>query len=187
MMSVCNDPNCQSTQNIWTISNDNTSPPFYKAFNICNVHLEDDERYKEMHKALVMGRFNNQCGNRVTYKGWTLQKKVATWKQNNTIYKCSECNRIEKIWGISINVKVVFDDENDLRNQFNPHRRIHGLKCDEHMLRNIVGENPGIFSNDCHEGIITQEESWTINEAQEIVSKKRGRSELLRLRKKVNV
>lgn len=96
-MSVCSNSNCQSAQNIWKISSDNTSPPFYKSFDICNHHLEEGGRFKEMHRALALGRFNKQYGNTVSHNGWTLEKNTATWKKLNNV-KCSKCDRTDKIW-----------------------------------------------------------------------------------------
>ena len=94
-MSMCVSPECKRC--IWTISHDNPPMSFSEKFSLCHKHLKEDERFKEIYKALVSGRFNRQDGNTVESDGWTLSKNLKTWKKSHRL-RCSKCDRTDRLW-----------------------------------------------------------------------------------------
>ncbi len=167
-MYTCTEPDCQN-KNIWTISSDNTSPPFYESFNLCHRHLENETRFREMHNALAMGRFNKQSGNTVNFNGWTLEKIVATWKRRKI--ECSECDRTDKIWQ---QVKWVHDEYDCYPNGYYQGTCL----CDGHLPRKSLGENPRIGGHYSGGGLSPVEVTWVKKaRVEKTSSKKRKESE----------
>ncbi len=134
-MSICDVKGCGDNTNIWKISNENTNPPFFKEFCLCDYDLHLDKRYEMVHKALVKGRFNNQSGDKISYDSWNLEKVITTWKQNEHHLKtCSVCNTSEKIWIIVKPVQAEESDPSEVEGEENVENETDFL-CDQHLVR----------------------------------------------------
>lgn len=157
-MSICNVKDCGSDYNVWKVSNDNKSPPLYQDFYLCNRHLNLDRRVKKVHKALVLGRLNNQLSDNVSHDGWHLEKMITTWKKDaNPNWKCSDCSTTGKIW---IVVKPEPAEEEDQVDEYSEFETT-SFFCDWHLPRFEFSDDPKIRSWNSDVGISTLEDTWT--------------------------
>lgn len=164
MTPTCNYSNCETKRTLWNISNDNSSPPYYESFTICQNHLEKQPRFSQMHEALTRGRYNRQTGNTVKYDGWTLNKIASTWKRRLRV-ECCECERKDQIWK-SIKWK---HDENDC---FPYGFWNYKYMCDGHLPRKTLGKNPSISAFEGF-GISPVESTWVVETEKKSSQRKR--------------
>lgn len=156
-MSICNEPDCGSSKNIWTISNDNSAPPYYQTFDICNDHLKNSKKFREMNIALVEGRLNGCSGDRVKFSGWNLERKADTWVKSMSLDICSECEKAEKIW-LDISKKWVSDDDDCY--PYGGFEYTIICLCDDHFNKKTVSKKPAIKGNGIECGLTAIEETW---------------------------
>ncbi len=182
-MTICSERPCQATANLWSISNKNSTPPFYKDFTICNEHLKTGRRLWDVYEALVAGRFDKQYGESVTHGEWTLKKQSATWKKPSSAEKgpldheCScidriynkmvKCKQTERMWGVC---ELEFDSDG-----YSSPRTLY--QCDLHLSRERY---PGALLSPAprggNAGIFPLEPTWQVQEVLygEPPKKKRG-------------
>lgn len=154
-MSMCSIPECKSTVNIWTITNSNPSPPFYQPMDLCHKHLEGELKFYEMYQALVLGRYlENITEPVVTHRGWTLTKKISTWKWLNE-NTCSQCKRTDSIWKKVVE-KWVSDNG---PYPYGGYDTITDYFCNTHLpdMGNDPKINGGIYRGT---GLSTVEDTW---------------------------
>ena len=152
-MSICDVKDCGSEFNVWSVSNDNKSPPFYKDFSVCNKHLNLDPSLQKIHQALVLGRFFFDSSDSVSYDGWSVERLVTTWKKEvNPNWKCDVCKKTKKIWFACSSKTKYF--------------------CDDHFNRRKYSRDPLIRAWNNDEGISTAESTWLTVDANEAPLKK---------------